>query len=44
VTDTTRADAAPGELAVRDLDWKMRHSLAEIVESAWEARRAASED
>ncbi len=34
---------ASGELAARDLDWRMRHSLAEMVESAWEARRAASE-
>jgi UDP-glucose 4-epimerase len=33
---------ASGELAARDLDWRMRHSLAEMVESAWEARRAAS--
>lgn len=32
---------ASGELAARDLDWKMRHSLAEMVESAWAARRAA---
>jgi UDP-glucose 4-epimerase len=34
---------ASGELAARDLDWRMRHTLAEMVESAWEARRAASE-
>ncbi|MFD4422730.1 UDP-glucose 4-epimerase GalE [Agromyces sp. NPDC058484] len=34
---------ASGELAARDLDWRMRHSLAQMVESAWEARRAASE-
>ncbi|MBT2500288.1 UDP-glucose 4-epimerase GalE [Agromyces sp. ISL-38] len=33
---------ASGDLAARDLDWRMRHSLAEMVESAWEARRAAS--
>jgi UDP-glucose 4-epimerase len=32
---------ALGELAARDLDWKMRHSLREMVESAWNARRAA---
>ena len=32
---------ASGELAARDLDWRMRHSLAQMVESAWEARRAA---
>ncbi len=34
---------ASGELAARDLDWRMRHSLADMVASAWEARRAASE-
>jgi UDP-glucose 4-epimerase len=28
-------------LAARDLDWRMRHSLREMVESAWRARRAA---
>jgi UDP-glucose 4-epimerase len=33
---------ASGELAARDLDWKMRHSLDEMVRSAWEARQAAS--
>jgi UDP-glucose 4-epimerase len=33
---------ASGELAARDLDWKMRHSLDEMVGSAWEARQAAS--
>lgn len=33
---------ASGELAARDLDWRMRHSLADMVASAWEARRAAS--
>ena len=32
---------ASGELAARDLDWRMRHSLAQMVETAWEARRAA---
>ncbi len=32
---------ASGELAARDLDWRMRHSLAEMVRSAWEARRAS---
>ncbi len=32
---------ASGDLAARDLDWKMRHTLAEMVESAWGARRAA---
>ncbi|WP_136706762.1 UDP-glucose 4-epimerase GalE [Agromyces sp. H66] len=35
---------ASGELAARDLDWRMRHTLAEMVDSAWEARRAASVD
>lgn len=33
---------ASGELAARDLDWRMRHTLAEMVASAWSARRAAS--
>jgi UDP-glucose 4-epimerase len=36
------AIVASGELAARDLDWKMRHSLEEMVGSAWEARQAAS--
>ncbi|WP_394551234.1 UDP-glucose 4-epimerase GalE [Agromyces sp. MMS24-JH15] len=33
---------ATGELAARDLDWRMRHSLDEMVRSAWSARRAAA--
>ncbi len=33
---------ASGELASRDLDWKMRHSLHEMVESAWRARNTES--
>ncbi|MGN6782505.1 MAG: UDP-glucose 4-epimerase GalE [Marmoricola sp.] len=33
---------ASGELAARDLDWRMRHSLAEMVGSAWRARQNAS--
>ncbi len=32
---------ASGDLAERDLDWRMRHTLDEMVASAWEARRAA---
>ena len=32
---------ASGELAARDLGWAMRHTLAEMVASAWEARRAS---
>jgi UDP-glucose 4-epimerase len=32
---------ASGELAARDLDWSMRHSLTEMVSSAWNARRDA---
>jgi UDP-glucose 4-epimerase len=32
---------ASGELAARDLDWSMRHSLADMVSSAWKARRGA---
>jgi len=35
---------ASGELAARDLDWRMRHTLAEMVASAWEARKAATVD
>ncbi len=33
---------AQGDLAARDLDWRMRHSLHDMVESAWTAVRAAS--
>jgi UDP-glucose 4-epimerase len=32
---------ATGDLAARDLDWKMRHSVDEMVASAWVARQAA---
>ncbi|MGV9193751.1 UDP-glucose 4-epimerase GalE [Microbacterium sp. MC2] len=32
---------ATGELAARDLDWRNRHSVDEMVRSGWEARRAA---
>ncbi|MBW1640859.1 UDP-glucose 4-epimerase GalE [Microbacterium resistens] len=32
---------ATGELAARDLDWRMRHSVDEMVRSGWEARRSA---
>ena len=31
---------AAGELAARDLDWSMRHTLDDMVRSAWEARQA----
>lgn len=31
---------ATGELAARDLDWKMRHTVDEMVASAWHARKA----
>lgn len=34
---------ATGELAARDLDWRMRHSLDDMVRSAWEARLAAAD-
>lgn len=30
---------ASGELAARDLDWRMRHTLRDMVASAWEARQ-----
>lgn len=33
---------ASGELAARDLDWRMRHTLADMVTSAWQARLAAA--
>jgi UDP-glucose 4-epimerase len=33
---------ASGELAARDLEWEMRHSLTDMVSSAWRAREAAS--
>lgn len=32
---------ANGELAARDLDWKMRHTLEEMVAGAWSARKNA---
>jgi UDP-glucose 4-epimerase len=31
---------AEGGLAARDLDWVMRHSVDDMVRSAWEAREA----
>ena len=31
---------ASGDLAARDLEWAMRHSLEEMVASAWQARKA----
>jgi UDP-glucose 4-epimerase len=33
---------ATGEAAARDLDWANRHSLEDMVRSAWEARTAAA--
>jgi UDP-glucose 4-epimerase len=33
---------ASGELAARDLDWRMRHSVDDMVASAWRARKAHS--
>ncbi|HWJ53632.1 MAG TPA: UDP-glucose 4-epimerase GalE [Propionibacteriaceae bacterium] len=33
---------ATGELAGRDLDWQMRHTVDEMVASAWAARQAAA--
>ncbi|MCA1981481.1 MAG: UDP-glucose 4-epimerase GalE [Nocardioides sp.] len=35
---------ATGELATRDLEWKMRHTLHDMVSSAWSARQAAGAD
>ena len=31
---------ASGARAARDLDWKMRHTLEDMVQSAWQARKA----
>ena len=33
---------ASGDLAARDIDWNMRHSLHDMVASAWAARLAAA--
>jgi UDP-glucose 4-epimerase len=33
---------ASGELAARDLGWRMRHTVDDMVRSAWDARRAAA--
>jgi UDP-glucose 4-epimerase len=33
---------ATGEAASRDLDWQMRHSLEDMVRTAWEARSSGS--
>ena len=35
---------ADGTLAGRDIDWRMRHSVDEMVRSAWEAREAAERE
>lgn len=35
---------ADGRLAARDLDWQMRHSLRQMVASAWAARQAWQAD
>jgi UDP-glucose 4-epimerase len=35
---------ATGELAARDLEWEMRHTLRDMVATAWEARQRAGED
>lgn len=34
---------ASGERAARDLDWRMRHDLHDMVASAWSARQRASQ-
>ena len=34
---------ATGDLAARDLDWQMRHSVDEMVASAWAARQTAEQ-
>jgi UDP-glucose 4-epimerase len=35
---------ASGDLAARDLEWAMRHSLRDMVASAWSARAATKGD
>lgn len=35
---------ASGELAARDLGWQMRHTLIDMVRSAWQAELAAAPD
>ena len=35
---------ATGELAARDLDWQMRHTLTDMVASAWAARRSDGQE
>lgn len=35
---------AAGDLATRDLGWQMRHSLTDMVASAWAARQAVGAD
>jgi UDP-glucose 4-epimerase len=35
---------ASGDLAARDLEWAMRHSLTDMVSSAWSARSAHAAD
>ena len=32
---------AEGRLAARDIEWRMRHTVDDMVRSAWEAREAA---
>jgi UDP-glucose 4-epimerase len=34
---------ATGELAARDLEWRMRHTLREMVTSQWDATRGAAQ-
>ena len=34
---------ATGDLAARDLDWRMRHTVDDMVASAWSARQAAEQ-
>lgn len=34
---------ATGDLAARDLGWQMRHSLTDMVASAWQARQRAGD-
>ena len=36
-----RSSSPRAELAARDIDWQMRHTVDDMVRSAWEAREAA---
>ena len=41
---TPPASSPPGELAARDLGWRMRHDVDDMVASAWRAWQRARQD